>query len=179
MGMNATATPTKPASTSNIVSGEPLLEIKDLKKYFPVQKGFLRRTVGFVKAVDGINLTAQPGETLGMVGESGSGKTTLGRTLLRLYEPSAGEMMLRVDGEVIPVTQLDGTELRHLRRNAQMIFQDPYSSLNPRMTVLETVGEPLFVNGIASGPRDGRPRERSHSASGPARGASAALPAQL
>ena len=129
----------------------PLLEIKDLKKYFPVQKGFLRRTVGFVKAVDGVNLTAQTGETLGIVGESGSGKTTLGRTLLRLYEPSAGEINLRVKGEVVPVSQLNGNDLRRLRRSAQMIFQDPYSSLNPRMTVLETVGEPLFVNGIASG----------------------------
>ena len=133
------------------LSSPPLLEIKDLKKFFPVQKGFLRRTVGFVKAVDGVNLTAQIGETLGIVGESGSGKTTLGRTLLRLYEPSAGEINLRVKGEVVPVSQLNGNDLRKLRRSAQMIFQDPYSSLNPRMTVLETVGEPLFVNGIASG----------------------------
>jgi len=130
---------------------DPLLEIKDLKKYFPVQKGFFKRTVGFVRAVDGVNLTVQPGETIGIVGESGSGKTTLGRTLLRLYEPSAGEVNMRVDGKVIPITQLDGPELRTLRRNAQMIFQDPYASLNPRMTVLETVGEPLFVNNIASG----------------------------
>jgi peptide/nickel transport system ATP-binding protein len=128
-----------------------LLEIKGLKKYFPVQKGFLKRTVGFVKAVDGVNLTVQPGETLGIVGESGSGKTTLGRTLLRLYEPTSGDVLLRIGDQTLQVTQLDGGELRQLRRNAQMIFQDPYSSLNPRMTVLETVGEPLYVNGIASG----------------------------
>ena len=133
------------------VTAEPLLEIKDLRKYFPIQKGFLKRTVGYVKAVDGVNLTVQPGETLGVVGESGSGKTTLGRTLLRLYEPTSGEVKLHVNGESFSITELDGKELRHLRRNAQMIFQDPYSSLNPRMTVLETVGEPLFVNGIASG----------------------------
>ena len=130
---------------------QPLLEIKDLKKYFPVQKGFLKRTVGFVKAVDGVSLTVATGETVGIVGESGSGKTTLGRTLLRLYEPTMGEVNLRVDGEMVNVTQLNGPDLRKLRRNAQMIFQDPYASLNPRMTVLETVGEPLFVNGIASG----------------------------
>jgi peptide/nickel transport system ATP-binding protein len=132
-------------------TAEPLLEIRDLKKYFPIQKGFLKRTVGYVKAVDGVNLTVQPGETLGVVGESGSGKTTLGRTLLRLYEPTAGEVTLRVEGNELSVTGLDGAELRQLRRNAQMIFQDPYSSLNPRMTVLETVGEPLYVNGLASG----------------------------
>ena len=132
-------------------TAEPLLEIQDLRKYFPIQKGFLRRTVGYVKAVDGVNLTVQPGETVGVVGESGSGKTTLGRTLLRLYEPTAGSVKLRVNGETFVVTELDGNELRNLRRNAQMIFQDPYSSLNPRMTVLETVGEPLFVNGLASG----------------------------
>ena len=132
-------------------TAEPLLEIQDLRKYFPIQKGFLRRTVGYVKAVDGVNLTVQPGETVGVVGESGSGKTTLGRTLLRLYEPTAGSVKLRVNGETFVVTELDGNKLRNLRRNAQMIFQDPYSSLNPRMTVLETVGEPLFVNGLASG----------------------------
>jgi peptide/nickel transport system ATP-binding protein len=149
----APASAPAPAATmsSTIVAGEPLLEIIDLKKHFPVQKGFLRRTVGYVKAVDGISLTVQPGETLGVVGESGSGKTTLGRTLLRLYEPTSGDVNLRIDGHKIPVTQLDGPELRQLRRNAQMIFQDPYSSLNPRMTVLESVGEPLFVNNLASG----------------------------
>ncbi len=132
-------------------TAQTLLEIKDLRKYFPVQKGFLKRTVGYVKAVDGVSLTVAPGETLGIVGESGSGKTTLGRTLLRLYEPTSGDVMLQVDGQAVPVMDLSGSELRLLRRNAQMIFQDPYASLNPRMTVLETVGEPLFVNGIASG----------------------------
>jgi peptide/nickel transport system ATP-binding protein len=150
--MSSTPTETPAAKPqSSILSGEPLLEIINLKKYFPVQKGFLRRTVGYVKAVDGISLNAQPGETLGIVGESGSGKTTLGRTLLRLYEPTSGEVNLRIQGQKVPVMQLDGPELRQLRRNAQMIFQDPYSSLNPRMTVLDTVGEPLLVNRLASG----------------------------
>ncbi|BCX03328.1 MAG: ABC transporter ATP-binding protein [Candidatus Roseilinea sp.] len=130
---------------------QTLLEIKDLRKYFPVQKGFLKRTVGYVKAVDGVSLSVAAGETLGIVGESGSGKTTLGRTLLRLYEPTSGDVTLHVDGQDVPIMDLSGSELRILRRNAQMIFQDPYASLNPRMTVLETVGEPLFVNGIASG----------------------------
>ncbi|MCS6847384.1 MAG: ATP-binding cassette domain-containing protein [Anaerolineae bacterium] len=130
---------------------QTLLEIKDLRKYFPVQKGFLKRTVGYVKAVDGVSLSVAAGETLGIVGESGSGKTTLGRTLLRLYEPTSGDVTLHVDGQDVPIMDLSGSELRVLRRNAQMIFQDPYASLNPRMTVLETVGEPLFVNGIASG----------------------------
>ncbi len=132
-------------------SSPPLLELRQLKKYFPVQKGFWGRTVGFVKAVDGVSLTAQPGETVGIVGESGSGKTTLGRTLLRLYEPSSGEILLRVNNQVEVVNELNVTDLRRLRQSAQMIFQDPFSSLNPRMTVLETVGEPLFVNGIARG----------------------------
>lgn len=136
---------------NNPPQAEPLLEIKDLKKFFPIQKGFLRRTVGYVKAVDGVSLTAYAGETLGIVGESGSGKTTLGRTLLRLYEPSAGEVNLRVNNEMVSVTSLSGGDLRRLRKSAQMIFQDPYSSLNPRMTVMEIVGEPLYVNGIASG----------------------------
>lgn len=132
-------------------SSPPLLELRQLKKYFPVQKGFWGRTVGFVKAVDGVSLTAQPGETVGIVGESGSGKTTLGRTLLRLYEPSSGEILLRVNNQVEVVNELNVTDLRRLRQSAQMIFQDPFSSLNPRMTVLETVGEPLFVNGVARG----------------------------
>ena len=132
-------------------SSPPLLELRQLKKYFPVQKGFWGRTVGFVKAVDGVSLTAQPGETVGIVGESGSGKTTLGRTLLRLYEPSSGEILLRVNNQVEVVNELNVTDLRRLRQSAQMIFQDPFSSLNPRMTVLETVGEPLLVNGIARG----------------------------
>jgi peptide/nickel transport system ATP-binding protein len=130
---------------------QPLLEVKDLKKYFPIQRGFFKRTVGYVKAVDDINITVQAGETLGVVGESGSGKTTLGRTIIRLYEPTAGEVFLHDDQRTLNVMELDDKEMHTFRRNAQMIFQDPYASLNPRMNVLETVGEPLLVNDIAKG----------------------------
>lgn len=128
-----------------------LLEVQGLKKYFPVQKGFLRRTVGYVKAIDDVTFFVREGETLGLVGESGSGKTTLGRCILRLYEPTAGKILLRDGDEVLSVTELRGEEMRRFRRRAQIIFQDPYSSLNPRMNVLEIVGEPLLVSGLAEG----------------------------
>ncbi len=130
---------------------EPLLEVKELKKYFPVQSGFLQRNRGFLKAVDGVNLTVQPGETLGVVGESGSGKTTLGRCITKLYEATGGEILIRTDHRQFDVTKIKGDDLRAFRRTAQTIFQDPYSSLNPRMNILETVGEPLLVNGLARG----------------------------
>jgi peptide/nickel transport system ATP-binding protein len=130
---------------------QPLLEVKGLKKYFPIQKGFLQRTVGYVKAVDDVSIAVQAGETLGVVGESGSGKTTLGRCILRLYEPTAGEVLLSTNGHTVDVIQLEGKDMHAFRRNAQMIFQDPYASLNPRMNVLETVGEALIVNNIAKG----------------------------
>lgn len=128
-----------------------LLEVKGLKKYFPIQRGLLRRTVGYVKAVDGVDLYIREGETLGLVGESGSGKTTTGRCILRVIEPTAGEIWFRRNGENTSVTQLDKEALKSLRQDMQMTFQDPFSSLNPRMTVLENVGEPLLVNGIAKG----------------------------
>jgi peptide/nickel transport system ATP-binding protein len=130
---------------------EPLLEVHDLKKWFPMSKGFLQRQTGFVKAVDGVNIDVQAGETLGIVGESGSGKTTLGRVITRLYTPTGGQITMRVDGETLNVSALKGKELSAFRKRAQMIFQDPYSSLNPRMTVLQTVGEPLLVNHLARG----------------------------
>jgi len=129
----------------------PLLEVRGLQKWFPMQKGFLQKTTGYVKAVDGVNIDVQAGETLGIVGESGSGKTTLGRCITRLYQPTGGQVTMRADGDVLDVTALKGKGLSAFRKQAQTIFQDPYSSLNPRMTVLQTVGEPLLVNNLAHG----------------------------
>jgi len=132
---------------------EPLLEVIDLKKYFPVTvgSGLFGGKKGVLKAVDNVNLTVQEGETLGVVGESGSGKTTLGRCITKLYEATGGEILLHTGQKTFAVTKLRGQDLRDFRRSAQTIFQDPYSSLNPRMNILETVGEPLLVNGIARG----------------------------
>lgn len=132
-------------------SGIPLLEVKNLKKYFPVEKGFWRKTVGYVKAVDKVNLYINEGETLGVVGESGCGKTTLGRCILRAIEPTEGSILFRLNGDMIDITKLDKESLRATRRYTQMIFQDPYSSLDSRMTVLDIVGEPLLVNKLATG----------------------------
>ena len=127
-------------------SNVPVLEVRDLKKHFPVKKGLLRRTVGQVYAVDGISFTIASGETLGLVGESGCGKTTAGRTVLRLTEPTSGS--IEVGGTEI--TGLSKAELRPYRRQMQIIFQDPFSSLNPRMYAGDIVGEPLLVHGVSS-----------------------------
>jgi oligopeptide/dipeptide ABC transporter ATP-binding protein len=128
----------------------PVVEVRDLKKHFPIKKGLLRRTVGNVYAVDGVSFTINPGETLGLVGESGCGKSTVGRTLLRLLEPTAGQILL--DGK--DVTHLSRNELRPYRREMQIIFQDPFSSLDPRMTAGQIVAEPLEVHG--EGDREAR-----------------------
>lgn len=125
----------------------PLLEIKHLKKYFPIRGGVFSKTIGYVYAVDDINFTIATGETLGLVGESGCGKSTTGRTVLRLIEPTEGEIYF--EGQ--DITKLDKNDMRALRREMQIIFQDPYASLNPRMTIGSIIGEPLEIHKIARG----------------------------
>ena len=124
-----------------------VLEVQDLKKHFTIQKGVLRRTAGHVFAVDGVSFSIDAGETLGLVGESGCGKSTVGRTILRLIEPTDGS--IKLDGH--DITRLGKAELRPYRRQMQIIFQDPFSSLDPRMSAGDIVGEPLRVHGIARG----------------------------
>ncbi len=149
MAMNAPATggPNPPGS-----SEDDLLVARDLKKWFPIRKGFWSRVVGHVKAVDGVSFNVRRGETLGLVGESGCGKTTTSRLVLRAYDPTGGTIHFK-DRKLgwIDIPTARRSELRDIRRNVQMIFQDPYGSLNPRMTLREIIGEPLLVNGIASG----------------------------
>jgi oligopeptide transport system ATP-binding protein len=121
--------------------------VENLTKYFPIKAGILQRKVGEIKAVDGVSFDIWPGETLGMVGESGCGKTTVGRTILRIYRPTSGEIYF--DG--VPLSSVKNKSLRQMRRRMQMVFQDPYASLNPRLTAGEIVGEPLEIHGQARG----------------------------
>ena len=140
------------AAQSSDSSTRPiLLDVKNLKKWFPIKRGFFSRTVGHVKAVDGVSFYVREGETLGLVGESGCGKTTTGRVIMRAYVPSGGEIWFGKGQERVNLAAVDDRQLKPMRRNMQMVFQDPYSSLNPRMNLLQNVGEPLLVHGIASG----------------------------
>ena len=133
--------------TAEVAAGEVILEVRNLVKHFPVSTGFFGGTRGVVKAVDDVSFSIRRGETLGLVGESGCGKTTTGRCILQLEKPTSGEVLF--EGQ--PLTAIGQGELRRLRRKIQVIFQDPYSSLNPRMTVGQIIGEPLAVHGIVAG----------------------------
>jgi peptide/nickel transport system ATP-binding protein len=142
----------KPQDKAN---GHTLLEVRGLRKLFPIRKGFLQQVVGHVRAVDGVDFHIRQGETLSLVGESGCGKTTTARCILRALQPTAGEIEFRTKaGATVDLATLPRRELQPLRREMQMIFQDPFASLNPRMTLLDIVGEPLLVHGMKS--RDDR-----------------------
>ena len=142
-----TTMPEAAASSAATQSEDIILEVKNLKMYFPVGSGFLsRKPVGYVKAVDDVNFTVKRGETLGLVGESGCGKTTTGRCILQLYKPTAGQVIF--DGQ--DLTSMNTKTMRGMRREMQVIFQDPYSSLNPRMTAGNIIGEPLIVHGLVA-----------------------------
>ncbi len=132
-----------------------LLEVRNLKMHFPIRKGLLRRQVGVVRAVDDVNFFVRKGETLGLVGESGCGKTTTGRCILHAYTPTAGEILYRSsNGDIVDLARLDDAGMKPYWREIRMIFQDPYSSLNPRMTLLEIVGDPLKLNKAVSSKKE-------------------------
>jgi len=140
------AMPDGGSSAQNMHGAAPVLDVRDLKKHFPIRKGLLKSIVGYVYAVDGVSFSIAPGETLGLVGESGCGKSTVARAVIRLVEPTAGEVKI-MGKDILPLSK---TEMREHRRHAQIIFQDPFSSLNPRMSAGDIVGEPLLVHGIAN-----------------------------
>ena len=131
-----------------------MLEVNGLRKHFPITSGLFSKVVSHIKAVDGVDFALEKGETLGLVGESGCGKTTVGRLIMRLYAPTAGDIRFRPQGEggeLYDLATLDDAALRPVRSNLQMIFQDPYTSLNPRKTILDIIGEPLRLNGMRKG----------------------------
>src|SRR6267143_6892752 len=130
-------------------SSRNVLEVRGLKKFFPIRRGFLQRIVGKVRAVDDVNFDVKQGETLALVGESGCGKTTTSRCILRALDPTDGQIRFRMDdGSMLDIARLPRQRLRPVRKQMQMIFQDAFSSVNPRMTLLDIVGEPLLVNGV-------------------------------
>jgi len=134
------------------MNGQPLLEIRDLEMKFPISRGLFRSPTDFVHAVDGINFQIAPGESLGLVGESGCGKSTTGRMLVKLMEPTGGSIVFRDTDYERDVAKLRGSEVKEFRRRAQMIFQDPYESMNPRRTIFDTVSEPMAVQKIGTVP---------------------------
>ncbi|MBZ0302395.1 MAG: ABC transporter ATP-binding protein [Anaerolineae bacterium] len=139
---------------------ETVLEVRSLKKYFPIEKGFFRRVVGHVKAVDDVSFKLHKGEVLGLVGESGCGKTTLGRCVLRALNATSGEIILKTrSGQKVDLNQLNKQDMRALRKELHMVFQDPFSSLSPRMTVLDIIGEPLWAQGMPRKELEDRVRE--------------------
>ncbi|MBI5252214.1 MAG: ATP-binding cassette domain-containing protein [Desulfomonile tiedjei] len=131
---------------------EVLLELTDVKKHFPIRKGVFKKVVAHVKAVDGVNFTIRPGETVGLVGESGCGKSTVGRMIMGAYRPTAGHIWFKPDGKQrTDIASAEPSEIRALRPYVQMVFQDPFASLNPRMTIREILAEPLVVNKVVRG----------------------------
>ena len=141
----------RPVGGGRELTDNLLLEVKNLKKYFPIEKGILRRKVGEVRAVDDVTFSIEEGQTLSLVGESGCGKTTTARCILRALDPTAGEIIFHTrDGRLVDLAKLSSSEMRPHRRDMQMIFQDPFSSLNPRMPIFEIVSEPLLVNKIGN-----------------------------
>ena len=141
-----------PLNPPKSVGGDVILKVNDLKMHFPLRQGMLQRRVGTIKAVDGVSFELGEQEVMGLVGESGCGKTTVGRALLRLYDPTGGEVLFhRADGSWVDVVKINGKEMKDLRKEMRMIFQDPFSSLNPRLTVRDIIAEPLVIHGEASG----------------------------
>lgn len=137
-----------------------ILQVTDLKKYFPIESGFLvKKVIGHVKAVDDVSFTVRKGKAMGLVGESGCGKTTIARTVIRAYDPTAGTVLFRSREGVVDMAKLEKRELKKVRRDMQMIFQDPYSSLNPRMPILDIISEPMKAHGVPKSVREDRVAE--------------------